>query len=124
MQLLRYKNDYWRKCYTATWVKFGDEDTKFFHAAATERYRRNNITHLEAQDGRIATEHNEKAAILLETYKTRMGHTENPIMHFDLSNLVQMHEHLDILSEPFTKEKIDAVVKKMPTYKSLGPDGF
>jgi hypothetical protein len=37
------------------WAKFGDENTTFFHAAATERYRLNTITTLDTQDGRIVT---------------------------------------------------------------------
>lgn len=44
LTLLKYQNEYWRKRYTMRWVKLGDEDTKFFHAAATERYRINTIT--------------------------------------------------------------------------------
>jgi len=43
---LKHQKDYWKKRYTIRWTKFGDESTKFFHAAATERYRINTITSL------------------------------------------------------------------------------
>jgi len=43
----------------------GDEGTKKFHAAATERYRINTITNLIVEDGRTVTEHSEKVALLL-----------------------------------------------------------
>jgi hypothetical protein len=51
-RLLKYKNDYWRQRYTVKWVQFGDEPTKFFHAAATERYRLNTIKSIKDEEGR------------------------------------------------------------------------
>jgi hypothetical protein len=48
--------------YTVRWTKFGDENTKFFHAAATERFKQNTIISLEDQDGRIVVDHFQKAA--------------------------------------------------------------
>jgi hypothetical protein len=42
----------------------GDESTKFFHVVATERYRTNTITSLDTEDGRIVTDHFEKAALI------------------------------------------------------------
>jgi hypothetical protein len=38
-------------------------------------------------------------------------------------NLIPQHG-LQQQDEPFTTEEIDAVIKHMPTYKVLGPDGF
>jgi lipoate-protein ligase B len=35
-----------KKRYTIRWIKQGEENTKFFHAMATERYRRNAIASL------------------------------------------------------------------------------
>jgi hypothetical protein len=37
------------------WTKLGDESTKFFHAAATERYKNNIITSLDLEDGRMSS---------------------------------------------------------------------
>lgn len=39
-RLIYYKQQYWKKRCTIRWVKFGDENTKFFHALATEQYRK------------------------------------------------------------------------------------
>jgi hypothetical protein len=91
LQLLKFKQEYWKKRYTIRWTKFGDESTNFFHAAATERYRQNIITSLEAQDGRVVYDHFEKAALLLENFKARMGQTTDPHMQYNLDELIELH---------------------------------
>jgi hypothetical protein len=64
-KLLKHQKEYWKKRYTVRWTKLGDESTKFFHAAATERYRSNIITSLEDDDdGRIVLDHPGKAALI------------------------------------------------------------
>ena len=96
----------------------------FFHAAATERFRQNIITSLETQDGRTIYDHFEKAALLLENFRKRMGNSTNPEMHYNLDDLVTNHRGLDRISAPFTKEEIDNIVKHMSVDKAPGPDGF
>jgi hypothetical protein len=102
----------------------GDEGTNFFHTTATERYRINTITSLTAEDGRFITEHNEKAALLLEDFKKRMGCSSNPTMLYNLDQLVQARDDLDSLSRPFSMLEIDEIIKHMPSDKAPGPDGF
>ena len=124
LNLLKFQKEYWRKRYTIRWTKFGDESTKFFHAAATERYRQNTISSLDSLDGRQVTEHFEKAALLWETYKARMGTSCNPHMLINLRDLIPRNENLGHLSDPITREEIDKAVAQMPQDKSPGPDGF
>jgi hypothetical protein len=49
-ELLLAECNYWRKRCTIRWVKLGEHNTKFFHAKATERFRRNFISSLVAPD--------------------------------------------------------------------------
>jgi hypothetical protein len=47
LKLLQHQKEYWKQRYTVRWTKLGDESTRFFHAAATERYRINTIPSLD-----------------------------------------------------------------------------
>jgi hypothetical protein len=83
----------------------------------------NTITSLASDDGRNISDHIEKAAMLWNEYRNRLGQSVNTIMHFDLQNLVHQH-NLQQIEVPFSKEDIDKVVMRMPTDKAPGPDGF
>jgi hypothetical protein len=67
--------------------------------------------------------HDHKAAIIWESYKERLGVSENAQMHINLDNIIHPRD-LSHLDTPFTREEIDAVIKDFPTDKALGPDGF
>jgi hypothetical protein len=70
---LRYKNIYWRKRFTNNKARFGDECTKFFYTMATVSYRKNTISCLKDDAGNMVFDHEGKAALLYQAYKTRMG---------------------------------------------------
>jgi hypothetical protein len=121
--LLKCQKEYWRKRYMVRWTKLGDENTSFFHAAATKRYRINTITSLDTKDGRPIFEQDEKAALIWDEYRKRMGCTTHPEMKFNLNDIVHLQD-LQSIAGPFSKEDIDQVVKTMPYDKAPGPDGF
>ena len=45
-------------------------------------------------------------------------------MLFDLENLIQPVPGLESLSEPFSDEEINEVLKHLPLDRAPGPDGF
>jgi hypothetical protein len=92
------------------WAKLGDENTKFFHTVSTQSYRRNYITSIKDDDGNYITNHDHKAAIIWNSYKNRLGITNNPVMSFDLDHLVTRYE-LSNLDDPFTMNEISTVLK-------------
>ena len=123
-KLLRAQCQYWKKRCTARWMKLGEENSKFFHAMATERYRSNVISSLKLADGHVVTEHEEMAAVAWSCYRQRMGSTVGIDMCLDLDALLSPVEGLDSLVVPFFTDEIDVVVKNMPVDKAPGPDGF
>lgn len=124
VSLLKQQRLYWKQRGTVRWVKSGDAGIKSFHANATIKHRKNLITTLQDGNGIPHTNHQEKAHILWEAYKDRLGRSEFQSIQCNLAELLSDHTNLSWLEEPFTHEEIDQVVAHLPADKSPGPDGF
>jgi mannosylglycoprotein endo-beta-mannosidase len=103
--LLLAECNYWRKRCTIRWIKQGEDNTKNFHAMATERYRRNNIAILKNDDGVFISDHQEMANLIWKSYKDRMGQSHGIDMQFDLASLLTRVEGLEDLTAPFEKKE-------------------
>ena len=121
---MEYQKHYWKKRCTVRWTKFGDENSKFFQAFATERYKKNYIASLVNSDGIVVSNHEAKEKVIFDAYKERLGSCSNPPMLFDLGTLIEPVVGLNDLSAPFTIEEIDQVLLTMPCDKARGPDGL
>jgi len=124
ISLLRQQRTYWKQRRKIRWVREGDAGTRFFHAHATIRHRKNKISSIQDSNGVNLQVHEEKAAFLWESFKERLGTSEYNQMLFNLSELLQPADGLNALEEEFSKHEIDEIVSKLPNNKSPGPDGF
>jgi len=124
VSLLKQQRTYWRQRGKVRWVKEGDAATRYFHTHATIRHRNNKITSLKDDLGNSFSGHEQKAEILWNTYKNRMGLSEFSQIYFDMDQFIQPAENLGNLELPFTKEEIEQVIRGLPNNKSPGPDGF
>jgi hypothetical protein len=106
------------------WVTLGDANTKFFHSHATVKFRRNLITQLINEQGQVVSDHTEKATLIWESFKERLGTSNFTNLSFDMPTLLDNSVDLSSLIQPFTHDEIDVVVKNLPSDKSPGPDGF
>jgi hypothetical protein len=64
------------------WVTLGDASTKFFHANATIKFRRNLITCLETNAEVSVFYHQHKADMIWEAFKDRLGVSKFTAIHF------------------------------------------
>jgi len=90
---------------------------------ATIAHKRNFIFSLTKPDGTVVIEHGQKANLLWESYKQRLGIYEFSNIHYDLSTLLTEH-NLDHLDMEFSQTEIEAVIKSLPNNYTPGPDGF
>lgn len=102
----------------------GDASTKFFHANATIRFRRNLITQLENDAGILISDHHQKEEMIWQSFKDRLGVNGFTGILFNLDTLLQANLDLSSLVAPFSQQEIDMVVRAMPSDKALGLDGF
>lgn len=102
----------------------GDASTKFFHANARIKFRRNLITQLVDDLGDSFSRHKDKAAVIWNSFKDPLGKSEFNSILFDLNQYFAAQTDFSQLVEPVEKAKIDQVAKQLPSDKAPGPDGF
>jgi hypothetical protein len=88
LKLLEAKRLYWRSRDKIWWAKLGGGNTKFFHRIATKSFRSNFIAQIRTDDDKIVCDHEEKDSIIWHSFKERVGQTNEPIMLFNLSDIV------------------------------------
>lgn len=124
LNLLKVQKAYWKQRGKIRWIKEGDAGTKFFHAHATVRHRKNAISSLVNDQGTVISDHTQKAELIWDSFKQRLGLNAFEGMQFNLNELLPMSTELGITETDFTREEIDAVIAHLPNDKSPGPDGF
>jgi hypothetical protein len=115
---------YWKQRGKIKWITLGDENSRFFHSMATTQKRKNHIQSITTPTGVTLTEHKDKADVLLQAYKERLGQTDNTSGAHNITCLLNSSRNLEFLEAPFSAKEIDEVVADFPHNKSPGPDGF
>jgi len=124
LELLEKQRIYWKQSGNVKWVQLGDAGTRFFHANATMKFRRQLISQLVTTDGISVTSHKDKESLLWDEYKQRMGISNFVGFTINPSELIQPNNDLSHLEAPFAREEIDNIIKLLPNNKSPDPDGF
>ena len=71
--LLKNQKIYWKQRGKIKGVKFGDENTKFFHTKASINFRHNHIAMLKNEDQVEIIDHVGKVALLWNAFRNRLG---------------------------------------------------
>lgn len=123
--ILLQENSYWSQRAKNFWLRDGDTNSKFFHASATARKKRNKICRLkddngawvESQQGLCDIAYNYFSNI----YQARQGDCAPIIscLHRCISD-----DDNGVLTTPFTEEEFRRAIFNMHPDKSPGPDGL
>jgi hypothetical protein len=116
---------YWKQRGKFRAVAEGNENTRFFHARASQRLRRNHIRALDL-GGALVVSHDAKAAVLHSFYTALLGRSTEPIWDFDVDSLYADAPRADCgpLVASFGDAEIRAAVDGMDRGSAPGPDGF
>jgi hypothetical protein len=115
---------YWKMRAKVRFSLEGDDNTKFFHASATYRLRRNSIPSLVI-DAVTSSSHLEKASILKNYYIDLLGTARVCAWHFNLAELYPPGTGLpSSLSDAFFPKEIKKAFLDMNNQSSPGTDGF
>lgn len=103
------------------WLRVGDKNTKFFHAFASSRHRRNKVSSISI-NGQVLIED----APIRESFKVQMEAllgVDNDVLQFKPEVLYTSNPDLSPLQDPFTVLEIEVAVKQLARNKASGPDG-
>lgn len=125
-QILLQEEFLWFQKSRERWVRFGDRNTKFFHAQTIVRRKRNKIHGLYLSDGTWSTDQDqlkiEAQAYFNNIFSRDMQTTRNQIMETMVPHITE--EGINTLLAPVTKEEVRRAVMAMHPFKAPGPDGF
>jgi hypothetical protein len=89
---------------------------------ATHNHTKTHIGCLTTSDNLLVTDHEQKAILLWNAFKERLGISEFVGVSYDLSSL--QRQDLESLIDEFNIIEIDNILKDMPSNHAPGPDGF
>ncbi|XP_073355407.1 uncharacterized protein [Aegilops tauschii subsp. strangulata] len=117
---------YWKQRAHVNWMKRGDRNTKFFHAAASERRRRNRIRKLRKEDGTIVDKEDDMKAVVtnyfLNLFTSHAGVRQDELLAcIDTRVTPNMNE---LLQKEYTREEVFEALQSIGDLKAPGPDGM
>uniref|UniRef100_A0A803PB82 Reverse transcriptase domain-containing protein n=1 Tax=Cannabis sativa TaxID=3483 RepID=A0A803PB82_CANSA len=116
----------WKQKSRENWLKYGDNNTKFFHASTVVRRRQNRISCIETSPNVWICSRHDIGHYFQDKFQ-ELYQSTNPVINEDLEALftikVSPEENLLLCRTPEDSE-ISEVIFKMHPLKAPGPDGF
>jgi hypothetical protein len=124
--LLEQEDLKWRQRAKEEWLRYGDRNSKFFHACATQRSKRNHIQQIFNKEGcQCDTQETIEAAFLAyfqELFLAEENIEVEPCIRFLDSRVTPMMNQR--LTAAVTMEEISSALNRMAALKAPGLDGF
>lgn len=105
------------------WLREGDANTSFFHQHAAYR-RQKNVSHSLQVDGATISDHAAMAKATFTHFEGLLGTSVDRMHSLDLDFLGTHSEDLSELEAALTEEEIWEVIRRLPSGKAPGLDGF
>lgn len=112
----------WSQRARCRWLREGDNNTRYFHAYASSRMRRNQILSLNYHVQTLTNIQNFKEAFL--AHMTSILGTETPVQQFNPSSLYPNPNPLTNLQNYFSLQEIEEAMFNLAKNKASGPDGL
>ncbi|KAL0304662.1 UNVERIFIED_CONTAM: putative mitochondrial protein [Sesamum calycinum] len=120
------KEHLWKQRGWMEWLREGDRNTKFFHARASSRCKKNEISRLKGEDG-VFVKKKEDIQNIITAYFSNLFKSTKP--HKESIEEVFWHVQPKVttlmnqtLMQPFIAEEVTRALKQMGPVKSPGPD--
>ncbi|XP_062075282.1 uncharacterized protein LOC133779324 [Humulus lupulus] len=124
----KYYDSYLRQRSKVNWLRFGDDNTAYFHACLKQRKASNRITSFINDVGQINEKFEDVVAHFLNHFRSIMGsHSKAsvPIQRecFIHGGILSLDQQLNLI-KPFTKKDVTDAMFSINSIKSSGPDGY
>ena len=116
----------WRQHAKEEWLKFGDQNSKFFHASANQKRKANIIAQISDEVEQVWTSPDDIGAAFVG-YFQRLFTTEAPTNMQKVLSVVKRKvtpAMNNFLLREFTGEEVNEALNQMASLKAPGPDGF
>jgi hypothetical protein len=124
--LLEQKDLKWRQRAKENWLRFGDRNSKKFHACVNQKHRRSRISTIKDKNGQLCTTKEEIEGAFVDYFNELFksgANLEVDICTTALDSRVTNAMN-DKLLAVYTVKEISMALHQMPPLKTPSPDGF
>lgn len=123
--LLVQEEAYWKQRAKTFWLRDGDANTKYFHAIASSKKRRNVITKLRNDGNEVIAKQEGLCEIAKEYFSNlfQEHHNSYELVINEVSNKLSEKDNLFLLL-PFSIHEFRLAISHMHPDKAPGPDGL
>ena len=116
----------WLQRSKVQWAKYGDRNSRYFHARATQRLRKNSISTLKRADGTWCSNLDEVADTIVDYYQNLFTsasptNLENTIQH--IQPIINEEMNASLVAD-FEALEVQEAIKQMAPLKAPGPNGI